>query len=147
VRRLRGEGREGAFERRVEKIVPFDAGSADDLAEHEPAQAGGHDVFRQHARQRAEIDPLRFAEFGCDNAGAERPNPLAARVQLLMQRLRQRDDMGQRPNIGGSAARVSEGAWAPKASIPATLMIVPSPLAAMPGAAARASIVGATTLT
>jgi hypothetical protein len=80
VGRLRGEGREGAFERCVEQIAPLDAGRADDLGQHEPAQAGGHDVVRRHGRQRAEIDPLTFVEFCRDNAGAERLNPQSARI-------------------------------------------------------------------
>jgi hypothetical protein len=63
VRRLGGEGREGAAERRVEKVPPLDAGGTDDLAEHEPAQAGGHDVLRGHVRQGAEVDPLTLVEF------------------------------------------------------------------------------------
>ena len=104
LRSLRSEYREIGIEHRVEQIGSFDAGGTEDFTEVEPPQAGGHDVLGRHARHCAEIEPLPFMELGRNDPWAKRLYSHTLGLQLFVQHLRQRDNVGQ-GEIGRASCR------------------------------------------
>ncbi len=86
-------------------IGTLDPWSADDLAPFERSQAGGHDIVCRHARYGTKVEPLTLMEFGRHYARTERLYSQPLRLQLLVQRLRQRHEVGQRSHVHGPARR------------------------------------------